>query len=409
MYQVDAQHTGRSPYAGPRKLAVVRSFDTAKVDAATPVFPSPDIQSSAALAADGTIYIAQHSGTLFALTDAGEGDQLAARWRFHPPGESSWHATPALGQNGDVYLGFSTGGGGPEAPPARGTFYALRAPRAGLEPQVVWSVDLGPGRQTSSPTIGPDGTLYVVSGVGRLVAVSPEGTVKWDLLTGPSLRSAPALGRDGTVYLASMDDHLYAVSPPPSESPERARVEWKFAFGAHLGPSPVVTAKPPPAGADGIGTGASPTVGPDGTVYLGANNSNFYAIAPDGTLKWLYEAEREIAGIWSTAALSEDGSTVYFGANKGGIYALATEDGSPRWRFEIPGSVYSSPLLDNRGVLYTGSTVGHVFALDAATGRLVDDYNVGAPVWSAPSLRHDGRLVIADRRGRVLLLADPSR
>src|SRR5947209_764636 len=28
MYQVDAQHTGRSPYAGPRRPTLVRAFDT---------------------------------------------------------------------------------------------------------------------------------------------------------------------------------------------------------------------------------------------------------------------------------------------------------------------------------------------------------------------------------------------
>ncbi len=42
-------------------------------------------------------------------------------------------------------------------------------------------------------------------------------------------------------------------------------------------------------------------IGPDGTIYIGANNSNFYAIAPDGSQKWLFEAERELAGIWSCA------------------------------------------------------------------------------------------------------------
>ena len=37
-------------------------------------------------------------GTLFALRDpAGAGNQLAARWSFHPAGGSSWHATPAIG------------------------------------------------------------------------------------------------------------------------------------------------------------------------------------------------------------------------------------------------------------------------------------------------------------------------
>src|SRR5207248_6675016 len=127
------------------------------------------------------------------------------------------------------------------------------------------------------------------------------------------------------------------------------------------------------AGANGIGSGDSPTVAPDGMVYVGANNSNFYALTPDGKLLWLYEAEREIAGIWSTAALSDDASMLYFGANKGGMYALNRADGSVVWRYPIVSSIYSSPALAGDGVLYTGSTIGHVYALESHTGRAIFD------------------------------------
>jgi outer membrane protein assembly factor BamB len=118
------------------------------------MFGNADIQSSAAIGPDGTAYIGLHSGMLFALRDpAGAGNQLAARWSFHPPGGSSWHATPAIGRDGTVYVGFSTNSGTPEA---EGTLYALRGPTTGIEPLTLWSVDLGPGRQTSSPTLGHD-------------------------------------------------------------------------------------------------------------------------------------------------------------------------------------------------------------------------------------------------------------
>jgi outer membrane protein assembly factor BamB len=403
MDQIDPQHTGRSPHAGPRQARLLRAFETAQFETPEPGDPRPEIQSSAAIGPDGTMYIGNFPGTLLALRDPGRGEALEVLWRFHPAGASSFHTTPALGPDGTVYVGFSTGGATPEA---KGTFYALKAPTSGLDAQVLWSVDLGPGRQTASPTLGPDGTVYVVSGAGKLFALAPDGTVKWTVMTGPSLKAAPALGADGTVYLSSMNGKLYAVAPPASPEAREGSVRWTFDFGAHPGQAPAVTASVPPPGADAKGSGASPTIGPDGTIYVGANNSNFYAIAPDGTLKWMYEAEREVAGIWSTAALSADGNTVFFGANKGGIYALDRKDGSLRWRFDVYGSVYNSPTLDSRGTLYTGSTIGHVFALDSATGEVIFDYDAGAPVWTAPAIRPDGSLLVGDTKGRVMLLGE---
>src|SRR5439155_3853285 len=152
-------------------------------DIPDPVFGTSDIQSSAAIAPDGTAYIGLHSGTLFALRDpVGAGNQLAARWSFHPIGGSSWHATPAIARDGTVYAGFSDNNTAPDAP---GTLYALQAPSIGIEPAVLWSVDLGPGRQTSSPTIGPDGMIYAMGGNGRLSAIAPDGRVAWTAQTGP--------------------------------------------------------------------------------------------------------------------------------------------------------------------------------------------------------------------------------
>ena len=404
MYQMDAQHTGRSPHIGPRQPILLRSFDVSRADVPDPIFGNSDIQSSAAIAPDGTAYIGLHSGTLFALRDpVSAGNQLAARWSFHPAGASSWHATPAIARDGTVYVGFSTDNGSPNA---QGKLYALQAPSAGIEPQILWSVDLGPGRQTSSPTLGPDGTIYAIGGEGRLSAINPDGQVKWTLQTGPTLKSSPALGADGTVYVPSMNGKLYAVAPPQDAESRAGTIRWVFRFAEFPGYKTPVTSHSPPAGADGIGSGASPTIGPDGTIYIGANNSNFYAISPDGHLEWLFEAEREIAGIWSTAALSADNSTLYFGANKGGIYALNRIDGSLRWQFPIVGSVYSSPALDATDTVYTSSTVGHVFALDGASGRLIFDYDAHAPIWTVPAIRPDGSLVIADRLGRVMLLGE---
>jgi outer membrane protein assembly factor BamB len=404
MYQQDAQHTGRSPTAGPRQQpGLVRRFDTALPQnlPAESVTPRADFQSSSAIGPDGTIYIANFPGALFALRDSPSArDQLEVVWRFHPPTSSSFHATPALSADGStLYIGFASGGFNQ---PGSATFYALKAPASGTEPQVLWTVDLGATRVMASPTVGPDGTIYVGDSGGDLFAIGSNGTIKWQTQTGPSVKSAPALAADGTVYHASSNGKMYAVSP-------QGQVKWTFDFGEHLGSTPLLTSQGGGpgggGGANGIGSGGSPTVGADGTIFIGANNSNMYAVAADGRMKWLFEAERELAGIWTTPVLSSDGGSLYFGANKGGLYALNADTGTRRWQFPVYGSVYASSVLDARGVLYTGTTIEHVFAVDSATGERIWDYDAHNEVWSAPSIRPDGSLVIADRGGLVQVLA----
>jgi outer membrane protein assembly factor BamB len=403
MYQQDAQHTGRSAFAGPRQARVLRRYDTSTPDnlPSDAVIPRNDFQSSGVLGADGTYYIANFPGVLFALRDSpSAADQLEVVWRFHPPSSSSFHATPALSADGStLYLGFASGGFNA---PGSATLYAVNVGSSGPSPQTVWTADLGSTRVMASPTVGPDGTVYVCTAAGQLFAVGSDGKVKWTAQTGPAIKSAPALGSDGTVYMPTSDGKMYAVSP-------QGQVKWSFDFGEHLGPTPLVTnTQQGPGGGggggSGIGSGASPTIGPDGTVYIGANNSNLYAVKPDGSIKWLFEADRELAGIWTTPALSADGSVLYFGANKGGIYAVKTSDGTKKWQFAVYGSIYASSVLDNSGTLYTGSTIEHLYATDTRNGEPLWDFDVHNEVWCAPAIRPDGTLIFADRGGLVQVI-----
>jgi outer membrane protein assembly factor BamB len=400
MYQQDAQHTGRSMFAGPRQARVLRRYDTSTLEnqPSDAVTPRNDFQSSGVLGADGTYYIANFPGVLFALRDSQRAsDQLEVVWRFHPPMSSSFHATPALSADGStLYLGFASGGFNA---PGAATLYAVNVASSGPTPQVVWTADLGATRVMASPTVGPDGTVYVGTAAGQLFAVGSDGKVKWTAQTGPTIKSGPAHGSDGTLYMPTSDGKMYAVTP-------QGQVKWSFDFGEHLGPTPLVTsAQQGPGGggggASGIGSGASPTIGPDGTVYVGANNSNMYAVKPDGSLKWLYEADRELAGIWTTPALSADGSVLYFGANKGGVYAVNTADGTKKWQFQVYGSIYASSILDNSGMLYTGTTIEHLYANDTRSGEPLWDFDVHNEVWCAPAIRPDGTLIFADRGGLV--------
>ena len=65
-----------------------------------------------------------------------------------------------------------------------------------------------------SPTIGPDGTIYVAAHDGGLYAVDAAGKVRWRFAMQDRSWSTPAVAEDGTIYVGSDDDHLYAGGAP---------------------------------------------------------------------------------------------------------------------------------------------------------------------------------------------------
>jgi len=416
---MDILHSGRSPHTGPRRLALKRTFSTADpanrpADQAT--ITSSDIQSSTAAGPDGVVYVTTFSGWTYALKDsASAADRMDLVWRFRPQeGGGPFHGTAAVSHDGTTaYVPYTVGA----APSQKAVVYALKSPASGQDAQIVWQADAGTGTLQNSVSMADDGTLYVVNVAGLVSAIdSNGGRVKWTAQVGTSgqaqfgqtVKVAPAVAPDGTVYVTAVTGSMYAVSPP-SGGGSQGSVKWSFDFGQHLGSQPVPSTPVTNGGnrgQDGIGSGASVTIGPDGTLYVGASNSNFYAIDPSGNQKWLFEAERELAGIWTTACLSPDASVLYFGANKGGLYALNARDGSRKWQFPVYGSIYASAALDARGTLYVPTTAGTIYAVDSAAGEKISEYSAGAAVWSAPSIRPDGTVAFVDRNGRVLILGE---
>jgi hypothetical protein len=125
---------------------------------------------------------ALHTGAGIASGAAGN-----VKWSFPTGGVES---SPAIAADGTVYVG---------------TFdnyvYAIN-PSAGTQ---KWRFATG-GWVHSSPAIGVDGTVYVGCDDGYVYAIKPgDGSQKWSFPTGGSVRSSPAIGSDGTVYVGSDD------------------------------------------------------------------------------------------------------------------------------------------------------------------------------------------------------------
>ena len=104
----------------------------------------------------------------------------------------------------------------------------------------------------ASSVIAVDGTIYFASGDGFLYALRPDGTQKWAFDSESRTFSAtPVLAEDETIYVVN-DGGLFAVSS-----------EGKLLAHAIIGGS----------------VRSSPTIAPDGTVYVAGRTGKIVAFS----------------------------------------------------------------------------------------------------------------------------------
>ena len=102
-------------------------------------------------------------------------------------------------------------------------------------------------------------------------------------------------------------------------------------------------------------------IAPDGTIYVGSEDDNLYAIKPDGMKKWKFKTG---GAIESSPAISADG-TIYVGSDDSHLYAV-NPNGSLKWKFLADAGfrVVSSPAIGADGTVYVGSDDGSLYALE---------------------------------------------
>ena len=238
----------------------------------------------------------------------------------------------------------------------------------------TWSFDTD-ALSMASPTVGPDGTVYVGSDSGTVYALNDDGSEKWTFKTGGRVFADPAIGLlNGTIYVGSSDGRLYAINPDGTE---------KWAFNA-----------------DGPIGQASPAIGAEGTIYVGTSdvdNPKLHAVNPDGTRKWTYDGN----GAFFSPAIGSDG-TIYVVTGglvgPGKLHAIRP-DGTQKWAFSDVMGPFVSPAIGSDGTIYVGSALGgNVYAINP-DGSQKWVFETG-PIMAAPSIGPDGTIhIIAQGEG----------
>ncbi len=235
------------------------------------------------------------------------------------------------------------------------------------------------GSIVSSPSVGPDGTIYIGTQIGTSTSASPGGQLfaldasgnrKWVFSAPDWIDSTPAVAADGTVYFGCWDGKLYALRADGT-------LRWAFTAGTFIA--------------------SSPTLATDGTIYIGAA-SNLVAVNPDGTLKWSFPVQDWVD---SAPAVGPDG-TIYFGSWDGNVYAV-NSNGSERWSYATDDTIVSSPAIASDGTIYIGSRDAYLYAL-TITGALKWRFDTQDVIDGSPVLGSDGTIYLATTGGRVLAL-----
>jgi outer membrane protein assembly factor BamB len=149
---------------------------------------------------------------------------------------------------------------------------------------------------------------------------------------------------------------------------------------------------------------SSPAIGRDGTVYVGSDDNNLYAINPDGTKKWEFETGGRIGQVWFSPAIGSDG-TIYIGSFDNKVYAI-NPDGSKKWEFKT-GVVLnsSSPAIGSDGTVYVGvSHANKIYALDGQTGAKKWEFETGSRTVSSPAIGSDGTVYVGSADNKVYAL-----
>ena len=139
---------------------------------------------------------------------------------------------------------------------------------------------------------------------------------------------------------------------------------------------------------------SSPAVGSDGAIYFGSGNT-LQAVNARGALKWSFNAGDYV---FSSPAVSTDGRMVYVGSSNGSLYAI-NATGAMKWQFQTGDKIVSSPAIGYDGieaVVYVGSQDRHVYAVAADNGALKWTFETKAEVYGSPAIGPDGTVYVGE-------------
>lgn len=200
----------------------------------------------------------------------------------------------------------------------------------------VWRLKVEGGLVASPRLIKNRSSVYICSVKGYIYEVDLiDGTIIHKMFLNTtddeSLWSTPSVGPDGTVYILTGSHLLYAIDT------NNRNVKWNIDLAAHKDKEDNSIKE------DDRGSNSSPYLSPDGHLYVGAGFGIVFAInTTNAQIKW---QTRVGTGIFFSSPRLSKNAVLYIGTLDGFLVALDSKTGDEVWRLETNGPFVGTALI----------------------------------------------------------------
>jgi outer membrane protein assembly factor BamB len=152
----------------------------------------------------------------------------------------------------------------------------------------------------------------------------------------------------------------------------------------------------------GVIESCCPAIDENGVIYVGTEYGDpnyLYAFYPNGTLKWKYP----VSNVYTSPTITNDGTIIFADSDNWNIIAL-NSNGTQKWGYHTNMVIYSSPAIGLDGTIYCGSHDCNVYALYPNNGTLKWKFTTGNWVHGSPTIGDDGTVYIGSDDGYLYAL-----
>ena len=176
----------------------------------------PDRVLASPAVRDGVVYVGSQDSHFYSVTSGGATDLLTT-------GGEIW-AAPAIDTEGNVYIGSNDG-----------WLYAIDPDAALPEDVLIWSSEIE-GQLWGRPIITAEGAMFLSSTSRFVHRIDIEtGLTQWRIRTDGITRSSPTQGDDGTLYIGTSLGDVLAIEPLEGD------IAWSYTIGDTIHGTPLVT------------------------------------------------------------------------------------------------------------------------------------------------------------------------